>query len=77
MSDYYNTLGVSKNSTPEDIKNAYKRLARTHHPDRGGNKEEFQKIQEGDTLFIFNTGSNTLSMWSGHCSRDLPDFVFY
>ena len=46
MSDYYNTLGVSKNSTPEDIKNAYKRLARTHHPDRGGNKEEFQKIQE-------------------------------
>jgi len=38
---------------------------------------KFQKIQEGDTLFIFNTGSNTLSMWSGHCSRDLPDFVFY
>lgn len=38
---------------------------------------KFHKIQEGDSLFIFNTGSNTLSMWSGHCSRDLPDFVFY
>jgi DnaJ-class molecular chaperone len=46
MADYYNVLGISKNSSLSDIKNAYKRLARTHHPDRGGDKEEFQKIQE-------------------------------
>jgi DnaJ-class molecular chaperone len=58
MSDYYNTLGVSKNSTPEDIKNAYKRLARTHHPDRGGNKEEFQKIQEAYETLSDNDKKN-------------------
>lgn len=34
-------------------------------------------LQEGDQLFIFNCGSNTLSMWSSHCSREKPPFIFY
>jgi DnaJ-class molecular chaperone len=46
MSDYYNILGISKEASSEDIKNAYRRLARTNHPDKGGDKDEFQKIQE-------------------------------
>jgi molecular chaperone DnaJ len=82
MSDYYNTLGVSKNSTPEDIKNAYKRLARTHHPDRGGNKEEFQKIQQAyETLSdndkksqYDNPGNNMDNMFSSFGGFDHPFF---
>lgn len=31
--DYYKTLGVTRNATPEDIKRAYRRLARKYHPD--------------------------------------------
>lgn len=46
MSDYYNILGVSKEASSDDIKNAYRRLARTNHPDKGGDKDKFQKIQE-------------------------------
>jgi DnaJ-class molecular chaperone len=46
MSDYYKILGISRDASIDDIKQAYKTLARKHHPDRGGNKEEFQKIQE-------------------------------
>lgn len=44
--DYYKTLGVARGATEEAIKKAYRKLAMTHHPDRGGNEEEFKKIKE-------------------------------
>ena len=36
--DYYDTLGVSRDASPEDLKRAFRRLARKYHPDV--NKEE-------------------------------------
>jgi DnaJ-class molecular chaperone len=46
MSDYYSILGVSKDTSNNDIKKKYRQLARENHPDKGGDKEHFQKIQE-------------------------------
>ena len=43
--DLYGTLGIQKNASNDEIKKAYRRLAMEKHPDRGGNTEEFQKIQ--------------------------------
>ena len=43
--DFYQTLGVQRNASPEEIKLAYRRLASTHHPDRGGDAEKFKEIQ--------------------------------
>lgn len=49
--DYYKILGVDKNSTPDDIKKAYRKLASLHHPDKGGDTTKFQEIQTAyDTL---------------------------
>ena len=44
--NYYSTLGVSSNATPQEIKKAYKKASMQHHPDRGGDSNEFVKIQE-------------------------------
>lgn len=45
MSDHYTTLGVSKSSSQEEIKRAYRKLASQHHPDKGGDTAKFQEIQ--------------------------------
>ena len=44
--DYYEALGVAKNASEEDIKKAFRRLARKHHPDAGGDEEKFKEINE-------------------------------
>jgi molecular chaperone DnaJ len=52
--DYYKTLGVTKNATPDEIKKSYRKLARKYHPDANkGNpsaEEKFKEISEAHTV---------------------------
>ena len=50
--NYYSVLGIPKTATDQDIKAAYRKLAKEHHPDRtGGDDTRFKQINEAyDTL---------------------------
>jgi molecular chaperone DnaJ len=46
MENYYDILGVPENASQEEIKAAFRELAKKYHPDRGGDPEMFKKILE-------------------------------
>lgn len=44
--DYYLILCAGRNASREEIERRYKRLAREHHPDRGGDEERMKMLNE-------------------------------
>jgi molecular chaperone DnaJ len=44
--NYYDILGVKKDASADEIKKAFRRLARKHHPDAGGSEEKFKELNE-------------------------------
>ena len=50
MKDYYKILGVGETATNEQIKKAFKEIAKKEHPDRGGNQQKFQEASEAHDI---------------------------
>ena len=52
--DYYQILGISKNASEKEVKNAYRRQARKFHPDLNPNdrdaQKKFQEINEANEV---------------------------
>lgn len=72
MDDPYKILGISRNATEEQIKDSYRKLARRHHPDKGGNKEDFQKIQDAYERLTSKSNGST-----NNSSMNTNEHVFH
>ena len=71
--DFYQTLGIAKNSTDAEIKKAYRRLAMKHHPDRNpGNKASEEKFKEGKEAYEVLSDSRKRSTYDqfGHAGMN-------
>jgi len=46
MKNPYHILGVQEGASDDDVKKAYRKLAKEHHPDKGGDDAKFKEIAE-------------------------------
>ncbi len=70
--DLYECLGLTRDASPDDIKRAYRDLAREKHPDKGGTKEEFHAIQEAYDVLKDESKRQMYDM-TGHSMDDDSD----
>ena len=52
MPDLYEILGVARDADADAIKRAHRKLAKQHHPDRGGDPEAFKSVQQAYDVLI-------------------------
>ena len=60
MSDYYEILGVDKNASKDEIKSAFRKMARQWHPDINKNTDAVlmsSKINEADSGYFIQVDS--------------------
>lgn len=50
--DHYEVLGVKRSASIEEIRAAYRRAAKTAHPDQGGSSEAFQRVQRAAEVLL-------------------------
>ena len=87
--DYYKTLGVGKDASQEDLKKAYKNLAKKFHPDlnkESGSTEKFKEINEAYSILSdeqkranyerFGDSGEQFSGFQGHQSSGFSEDIF-
>jgi DnaJ-class molecular chaperone len=77
--NYYDTLGVNKNSTDEEIKKAYKKLALKWHPDKNKldkkiAEKKFQEISEAYSVLSDKTKKEMYDNYGTINEQDVPQF---
>ncbi|MDR0515411.1 MAG: DnaJ domain-containing protein [Coriobacteriaceae bacterium] len=70
--DYYKTLGVPRKATSDEIKKAYRKLARKHHPDAGGDEAKFKEISEAYEVLSDEKKRNLYDQYGTASERQIP-----
>lgn len=75
MKDYYAVLGLAKGASEDEIKQAYRKLAMKHHPDReGGNEAKFKEIKEAYEVLSDSAKRKSYDSRSSEKSYKWTDF---
>lgn len=61
----FNILGIDENASPGQIKKAYKRLCMKHHPDRGGDPEIMQSLNDAYDLLVGDSAGKEINILIG------------
>ena len=69
--DYYETLGVQKDASQEDIKRAYRALARKYHPDVSDEQNAEEKFKDVNAAYEVLSDPEKRSMYDRY-GKDVP-----
>ena len=70
--NYYDILGVGKDASPDDIKSAYRKLAKQYHPDLNKSPDAPEKFKEVQEAYEVLSDENKRKMYDqyGHAAFD-------
>ena len=72
--DYYSILGVNKDASADDIKSAYRRLAKKYHPDLNKTPEAAEKFKEINEAYEVRGDDKKRANYDQYGSADGPQF---
>lgn len=74
--DYYEILGVPRSANPDEIKKAFRKLAKEHHPDRNNEEGSAERFKEVNEAYEVLSDENKRSAYDrfGHAGTQSGDF---
>src|SRR5271168_4328544 len=74
--DYYQTLGVARDAAEDDIRKAYRKLARKHHPDLNpgdkASEDRFKKVQEAYDILSDSKKKTMYDQYGFYSENGMP-----
>jgi len=76
--DYYNALGIRPDSSAQEIKKVYRKLAMQYHPDRnGGNPESEKRIKEINEAYQILGDEEKRRLYDLQYNQPFENYTFY
>lgn len=70
----YDTLGISKEASKDEVKKAFRKLSLEHHPDKGGNEEKFKEISNAYEILSDDDKRKNYDLGNNNPGMHQPNF---